>query len=395
MNKLVKAQLALEEARKKLNQLLDTPEESRSEQWTADLDGARKAVETRQAEVLAVGALEPEIPEHRQETVEGREIRSLIENASLGAIFSAALGGDAPTGETRELQQHFGMDSNQVPVEMLERRAEANPTPAPGDVGRSQSEIIPYVFPQSVGAFLSVPQPVVPVGQRVYTVLSTAATVGTPAENADQAVAAGAYTAKSLSPGRIQAAFAYSIEDAATLQGMDESLRQNLSDALSDKLDQQVIANLIADGSALDKSSQAPVDFATAVAALYESVDGRYADMESQIRIVLGTTTYGLLAAAYRGTGTNETALMRLKSESGGLRVNSNMPAVASKKQKNLFRLGMRMDAVSPIWSGIRIIRDEFSQSEAGQIVLTAVMLFAVDTLRADPIRVVEFATAS
>ena len=57
----------------------------------------------------------------------------------------------ATDGPTRELQTHFRVGSNQVPLALLEQRAV---TPAPADVGTNQAAIIPGVFPQSCAGFL-------------------------------------------------------------------------------------------------------------------------------------------------------------------------------------------------------------------------------------------------
>ena len=52
-------------------------------------------------------------------------------------------------------------------------------------------------------------------------------------------------------PSRIQASFFYSREDRARFAGMDSALRMNLSEALSDKLDQQILngANGLLEGT--------------------------------------------------------------------------------------------------------------------------------------------------
>ena len=39
---------------------------------------------------------------------------------------------------------------------------------------------------------------------------------------------------------------------------------------------------------------------------------------------------------------------------------------------------------VAPIWEGVTIIPDEVTKAASGQIVITAVMLYAVKLLRAD-----------
>ena len=81
---------------------------------------------------------------------EGRELRSLIDRANVGNIFEAALEHRSTDGAEAELQTHFGLAANAIPMALLETRAV---TPAPSDVGATQSEI-PGVFPQSCAALL-------------------------------------------------------------------------------------------------------------------------------------------------------------------------------------------------------------------------------------------------
>ena len=87
---------------------------------------------------------------------EGRELRSLIDRANVGNIFECALEHRTTDGVEAELQAHFKLAANSIPLAMLETRAV---TPAPSDVGQNMSAIIPGVFPASAAAFLSVDMP--------------------------------------------------------------------------------------------------------------------------------------------------------------------------------------------------------------------------------------------
>ena len=84
---------------------------------------------------------------------EDRELRSLIDRANVGEIFEAALEHRATTGAEAEVQTHFRLAANAVPLALLETRAV---TPAPGQVAQNQAAIIPGVFPMSCAAFLAV-----------------------------------------------------------------------------------------------------------------------------------------------------------------------------------------------------------------------------------------------
>ena len=315
----------------------------------------------------------------------GDSLAELESRASVGRIFDAALSHRQTDGPEREIQEHFGIEPNQVPLSMLETRAV---TPAPSDVGQNQAAIIPAVFPQSVAAFLGVSMPRVGVGEAVFPVLSTSATVHTPAADAAAAETTGAFTAEVLSPGRLQASFFYRREDAARFAGMDSALRQNLTMALGAALDKQVISGTdgLLTGTNLGNNAQANgttyADYLNQFC--YGRIDGKFATSAGDLRIVCGSATYADMGATYRANESDMNALDRLNALTGGVRVSAYVPAVSSNKQNALVRLGTRQDMTAPIWEGITILADPYTKSAKGQIQITAVMLYAVKILRSD-----------
>ena len=64
------------------------------------------------------------------------------------------------------------------------------------------------------------------------------------------------------------------------------------------------------------------------------------------------------------------------------VRVSAHIPAVASTKQNNVIRLGMRSDYIQPMWNNITIIVDEVTGSGKGEIEVTAVLLTNTKILR-------------
>ena len=168
-------------------------------------------------------------------TPEAREYADLTSRFDLGEMFENVMEHRASAGAIAEVQAERGLGANAIPTEMLmEKRAV---TPAPGDVGQTQTQITGFVFPQSVAAFLGIPSPVVPVGDATFPVLTSDPAAGVPAENAAQAETTGAFTADVLTPKRIQASFFWSREDAARMAGMGDALRDALQGGISDKLD--------------------------------------------------------------------------------------------------------------------------------------------------------------
>ena len=377
--------LEMSEKREKLNGLLGVEElsdDQRTEMGTLTERLQQLEIEARAA-ILAEG--ETTVTKTTVADGESDELRSLIGRANVGSIFEAALEHRGTDGAEAELQAHYRLAANSIPLAMLETRAV---TAAPTDVGTNQSAIIPSVFPMGCAAFLSVDMPTVAVGDAVFPVLTTNADVGVPAENAAQSETTGSFAADVLSPGRLQASFFYSREDRARFSGMDEALRSNLSDALSDALDKQILVGsegLLTGTKLPNHNTTAVTSYANYRAELgYARVDGTFAGSVSDIRVVMGSATYGHCAGVFRSANAGDRAALEdLMSVTGGVKVSAHVPAATgAHKQECVIRLGSRRDMVAAIWEGITLIPDEITLAANGQIKITAVMLHAIKILR-------------
>ena len=391
MTPLQRLQLRQSETRQSLNVLLaldELSDEQRASMGELTATMQNLEVETRAA-IVAEG--DPTVTATDDDSA-AREMRALISGASIAAIFAAATEHRSTEGQTAELQQHLGLGPNQIPLALirgdLETRA-TGVTPAPTNVGQNQSEIVPAVFPQSCAAFLGIDSPTVGVGESIYPVLSTSADAGTPAENASQDETAGAFRADVLSPSRIQASFFYSREDRARFAGMDSALRQNLSEALADKLDQQILngSEGLFNGTKLaNHNVNAVTSFAAYRSGLvYGRIDGTFASMESDLKVLVGSSTLSHMAETYQsGQSAEMSALDSLRRIGVPVKVSAHVPVATGSKQNAVIRRGMRRDMVAPIWEGITLVPDEITKAANGQIVITAIMLHAIKILRAD-----------
>ncbi len=385
MTKRQEIELRRSEIRERLGAIAGLEGDARTDAVATEQSGLM--TELRESEPRLQAAIAAEDADTRLRNPgdgEGAEHRALVGRASLGAIFAATLEHRATEGAVRELQEGLGLGFNQIPIDLLEHRAV---TPAPANVGQNQATIIPGVFPDSVAAFLAVDMPTVGVGEAVFPVLTKNAEVKTPAENAAAAETTGTFSADVLSPSRLQASFFYSREDRARFAGMDMALRENLSMALSDGLDDQILSGtngLLAGANLANHAAGGVTSFANYKSQLlYGRVDGVYAAGAGDIRLVVGAGTYAHAAGQYRATENNYSALDVLMQAAGGVRVSAHVPDVSGNKQNAVVRLGMRRDMVAPIWNGITLIPDEVTKAGTGQIVVTAIMLHAVKILRA------------
>ena len=354
----------------------------------------------RQRQPVVEGELQAAFAEQRAEQEKGvtldtadTELRALTKKANCGDVISATIEQRMTNGATAELQAHYKINSNQIPIEMLrlergvEQRAAAT---VPASVGDAvQGEVVVPIFASGDGAFLGIERPIVGVGVAAYPVLGTAPSIKGPfSDSSDAPQTDATFTANSLAPERLQASYAYRSSDAARFSGLDASLRLALNGGLEEALDQQSIngSDGLLNGTNLSNNNvTATTTFALYLSGLlYGRVDGRYARTPADVRILVGQSAFSHSSAVYKDASTDESALERLGSRSGGLRVSPHVPGISSKRQNTLIRLGMeRGAAVQPMWQGVTILADPYSRSTQGEIVITAVLLSSFAITRA------------
>ena len=392
--------LALTECRSEYNALVATinglPD---TEQPTAEQQGKLTELRSTAAglETRVAAATETEqralqnAPEH---TVDGaeRERRELRSRSRLGRWFEAAISGRNVSGAEAETAVAYGCP-DAIPLEMFERRAVAQGetravTSAPSTVDENLAPIVPALFDRSAASWLGVEMPVVPTGDAGYPVLSTSVTGGVVAKSAAAAETAGAFTVTMAQPRRVTGSFRFLREDAARLNGMEAALRANIESVLSDEIDKLVInGSGTGDGAingllAILDNPTAPVadqeTFARYVAAAASHVDGLFAVDLSGIRQLVGVATYAHMASAFRSNNDSMTAEGFLMDRTGGVRTSRRIAAARSNIQQAIVRLsnpaGDRV-AVSPVWNGIELIRDNITGAGKGEIVVTGLLL--------------------
>ena len=185
----------------------------------------------------------------------------------------------------------------------------------------------------------------------------------------------GTFSADVLSPSRLQASFFYSREDRARFAMLDSSLRENLSVGLQAGYDKAIISGpngLLGASGLTVRAGDAgtTATFATYRGLVYDSqtVDGRYASMANDIRLVVGPATYAHCASIYRSNNADDSALDSLMRVSGGIRVSSHVPDPSSNDQgrwSSAKAVGRR-NMTAPIWMGLDIIFDEITKADTG-----------------------------
>ena len=388
--------LRLSEIRQKLNELSGKDELTEAEE--TDLRSLSteypKLEERHRGALIAESVEEAEALDGEDGDGEDRERSELRSRARLARYVGAALDGLPVQGAEAEFSASVGCPGS-IPLELFEvRRSDTGAperravTPAPGTTDENLSGIVPAIFDRSAASWLGIEMPTVPVGDAGYPVLSTSLTGGVVAKSAEADESAGAFTVTMAQPRRISGAFKFTVEDAARLSGMEEALRQNIGSVLSDELDKQALngsgtgdgtvnglLNILTDPAAPAANAET---FARYVAAAAGHVDGLFAVDLGGVRQLVGVQTYGAMAAAFRANEDATTAEAWLMQRTGGVRTSRRIAAPASNIQQAIVRrsnpAGDRV-AVMPVWEGLQMIRDPYTNARKGEVSLTALML--------------------
>ena len=363
--------------REQINQELsaETPDDEK----LANLQTEYRSVEKRRRiaiEAEAEGETTPTTPD--SELRERIELRS---KASLGRFLLSALKGRIVQGAEAELMDAAGIDDG-IPLELWdtaqpEQRAV---TGAPGTVGVNLDRIRPAVFAPSVLPRLGVEMPRVQSGTYASATISTSTTADAVAKGANVPATAAEFTVKTATPKRVSAVLELALEDIAAVgqANFESALRENLSLALADELDDQGLngAGTDNDLSGLFKALTDPAapaagvaGFDDFVAAFAGGIDGLWASRMNEVAIVAGPETYQLSAKKFRdrvidtgqrgGVSLGDTSFADYAmAKYGGWWTNKRMPDKAAHIQQAVLhrkgRTGIRT-AVCPHWGRIGI----------------------------------------
>ena len=324
---------------------------------------------------------------------EDHQLRQLELRASVGEIFDSLRSGRPVEGATAELQKELKLDKGMIPLSLitgpLETRAAATIT---GDVQTNQQPVVRAVFPGSVSDFLAIDQPTVAVGESSYPVITTSATVHTPAAGDAAAESTGAFTVRAIEPSRVQASFRWRREDAMRFMELESSLRDNLAEAIMSALDGEnlndTVNGLLGTSGLTVRSGDAAAvaTFATYRGLLYDAstIDGSFASMATDIKVLLGPEGYNHAASVYRANNADDSGLDQLLNKAGGVMTSDHVPDPDTNDQDVIVRKGMRRDMVNPVWAGVETIFDDVTAAGNGEIIITAVLLSGRSLLRAN-----------
>lgn len=429
MTGLQKVQLRMSEVREKLNELggKDKPTDDDLKAMK-DLGAEYSTLEVRFRSLVAgeskdgadkAGAADGDDADNAGATdddagdSEERERAKLEAKVELRAYLSAAMEGRALDGAEAEFNESLGVQVSgggvQVPWQALaptveeraarrriiEERADVATSPGAAMATENMQPILARVFQRSIAAWLGVTMPMAGVGERNYPVMTAGTTGAMVAAGGAHDAAAATYTVTVINPTRLTARYLFRVEDLATVAGLEASLRSDLRMVMSDTLDAQILTgdgaapNLAglfdADSGLADPAAPtAEADVEGYIDLITGQVDGINAYDTGDVRLLIGPATLRHAATKFI-TGTDTSALDKVRMLAGGVRTSARVPAVkkvAQKDTQELMAVRMNGFAVAPMWPTLSLIRDVYSGASKGEVALTAIALYGFKVVR-------------
>ena len=369
---------------------------------TSELVAAEKEYKDTSSEWRTAAALEA-TEEAKLEPVENR-MTDLVGRVELRNYLDAATRGISVTGAEAELNKELKLDTDgEVPwaaISPVEERTD-DVSGAPTNVSRTAASPLARLFAPSVAAYAGIRIEQVGVGERTYPVLTGGTSADTLAKSSGSTLNTieanvATWDTVEVSPVRASARYRWDVSQVARMgPTLENSLKSDLAEVIRTYLDFQAIQGTgvapyvsglltgltrpATNPSAIVKTD----DFLAAATAL---IDGTTTFDERDVRLLVNAQTYKKISAAKASNGSY--LVPALRERLNGIRVSSTMPdAPTSGNKSNIteniaFSTRAPSSVVMPVWSGVRLIRDNVSDAASGVVNLTAIWLYALAKVR-------------
>ncbi len=340
----------------------------------------------------------------------------LRDRISLGRYLNGIASQQLLDGAEGELRSELGLSDQAIPLEALlptpEERADAvSPQTAGGDalpsgtINLTTGPMLGRVFTMTDAAFLGVAMPTVPPGERRYPVMVDGTDAAMQARGASPDAGAAKFSVVDANPHRLTGRYVLDLEGVAEMGGLLEStLRADLRREMGFQLDSQILlgsgaANQVsglinqldlelAPGETFAANDPSAVpDWADFRKIATDGLDGKFSRTEGDIRLLIGGDTYTLARSVYRTDASEVDGIAALRALGTAVSRSFQIPAPAvatikpknansTKKVQSAIANSEPGAAVAPVWQGITMIRDPYTEAGKAQVVLTAHMMF-------------------
>ena len=320
-------------------------------------------------------------------SAEDLEKQALLRRASVGDFVKALLDHKPVAGASAEAREAFGCTGeHEIPLQLFEptdKQKAITSAPGAGDRPVAVAPAQPFIYQRGVAGYLGIDMPIVAGGEQAYPVLTTA-TPSSPKAKGDAADStAAALTIHKSNVKRVTGAYTVRVEDMALFPQLEPVLRMDIPRSIASTLDAQLLSgsgvspqlksliSLLGDPTA----STAVETFATFISTITGLVDGLHAYEIADLKALVGMKTYEKMTETF-AMNTAVSSADYLHEKIGGLRASNRIAAPSGGDQQGVVRLGMEsMVAVAPVWGGVHLIDDVYTDALKGERTITAYQL--------------------
>ena len=317
----------------------------------------------------------------------------------------------------------LGNTAGAFPLRLLDSRLDADGPGGPGreeradvatDLGADDEQTAITVRPWIDRVFLAntavthlgVTRETIGTGDRRYVVIMGGTDASDTVRGAREDAAAMTIATKEVAPRRASCGYLYRREDIQRHGGgLEAALRRDMRMVLSEYMDDVVVmgvsgasgfGGLITTGSSKIISTQQTMavggetnsayfpgygDIGQSLAA---QVDGRYAAMLSDLRVLLSRTIYQRLSWQLNDARVAETKLSMLRGAGIPIAANNHLPtATTANTIVGIISRGRGLSGslMLPVWESATLIADPYSRAPEAEVRLTLTVLYGAPTM--------------
>ena len=398
--------IELSKTRERLNTL--SQEENLTEEQEQEMRSLTDEYPKLEARWRAAATVE----EERSTQVDGetRELQQLRGRVRATDYLSAAMEERSISGAAVEYNAALDMAPNRFPLALLapeEERATSDT-----NIALNPNAWLDRLLATSAATRLGVSMRSVPNGAASYPVTTTGATGAMRGRSEDAASAPWVVGVSEMKPKRNAVHLEFSVEDAARMPGLEESLTRDMRAGLMEAVDKSIFSgDSTATGTASDIvgvntfsgllektiSQTDKLKPAETLQAFVELCDGVHAESLGDLMIVstVGANQLWLMTIANSATE-NQTLAQFLMASGMTWGTRGNIETATTNNKFGAFvgrGRGIQGAGIVAMWSSGELLRDPYSKSKSGEILLSLNYLYDFALTRAANFARVKFVT--
>ncbi|MDE0164523.1 MAG: hypothetical protein OXL36_05460 [Bryobacterales bacterium] len=386
MSNKTKLEVRQREIRAKLAELSNI--ESLTDEQRTEMQTLTKESIDNDAKLNALAVTEQE-PQETTTDAESNEIRELRKKSRVSNYVVAASEMRSVDGAEREFNAALGLQPGAFPMELLAPSEDEMRTTTDTDTTSNQRRWIDRLFSASMARRMGVSFESVPVGQASYPVTTAGATGAQRGRDEAATAAAWSVGVTELKPTRNTVHLSFTIEDAARLPGLEQSLQRDMRSALMDSIDTSLF---IGDNGANENGADI-TGFKTAsitettltqankvkadkiVEAYAAFIDGKHCEGFNEMNIVASVGSNALwLSTVHNSAVDNQTIAQYMQASGMSWMTRGGIDSATGNGKFGAYvglARGIQGAAVAAVWSNGTLIRDPYTDANKGAVKVT------------------------